>query len=131
STDAVRLEEDSTAQSSGPLVEAEEDVDDEPTPALFINYYICENCDHTWSDIWSAMCDDDCPHCGSRHMSPFKSEEVAEEEHDADGGGLRLAASESGRRRRPLPDGLPTSAQIHAILPASQPCPGRGRHGQS
>ena len=84
STDAVRLEEESTGPSSQSIGASETDVDDEPTPALFINYYICENCDHTWSDVWSAMCDDDCPHCGARHMSPFKSEEVSEEEQDAD-----------------------------------------------
>jgi hypothetical protein len=26
-----------------------------------------------WADVWSAQCDDDCPHCGARHMSPYKS----------------------------------------------------------
>jgi hypothetical protein len=24
------------------------------------------------------MCDDDCPHCGARHMSPFDSENLTE-----------------------------------------------------
>jgi hypothetical protein len=24
------------------------------------------------------MCDDDCPHCGARHMSPFHSEDLTE-----------------------------------------------------
>lgn len=42
---------------------------------LFRNFYLCEHCDSTWTDIWSAMCDDDCPHCGARHMSPYKSED--------------------------------------------------------
>ncbi len=45
---------------------------------LFENHYICERCDGTWTDVWSAMCDDDCPHCGARHMSPFKSEELTD-----------------------------------------------------
>lgn len=78
STDAIRPREEVT---KGPIrettVETQSDVDDdEPTPALFLNYYICERCDHTWTDVWSATCDDDCPHCGARHMSPFKSKDV-------------------------------------------------------
>src|SRR3979490_412886 len=32
----------------------------------------------TWTDEWSAQCDDDCPHCGARHMSPYKSEDATE-----------------------------------------------------
>jgi hypothetical protein len=44
--------------------------------AWFRNYYICERCDSTWSDEWSCMCDDDCPHCDARHMSPFKSDDL-------------------------------------------------------
>jgi DNA-directed RNA polymerase subunit RPC12/RpoP len=43
---------------------------------LFRNFYRCARCDQTWTDVWSATCDDDCPHCGSRHMSPYKSEDV-------------------------------------------------------
>src|ERR1700721_1804354 len=45
--------------------------------ALFRNFYRCANCGHEWTDDWSAMCDDDCPHCGARHMSPYKSEDIA------------------------------------------------------
>ena len=32
---------------------------------LFRNFYRCANCGHEWEDVWSAMCDDDCPHCGA------------------------------------------------------------------
>jgi DNA-directed RNA polymerase subunit RPC12/RpoP len=42
--------------------------------ALFRNFYRCDRCGHEWTDDWSATCDDDCPQCGARHMSPFKSE---------------------------------------------------------
>jgi predicted nucleic acid-binding Zn-ribbon protein len=42
----------------------------------FRNFYRCERCGHTWTDVWSATCDDDCPHCGARHMSPYQSEDV-------------------------------------------------------
>jgi predicted nucleic acid-binding Zn-ribbon protein len=43
---------------------------------LFRNYYTCVRCGHEWSDVWSAQCDDDCPGCGARHMSPSHSEDV-------------------------------------------------------
>lgn len=43
---------------------------------LFCNYYRCCRCNHEWTDDWSAQCDDDCPACGARHMSPYKSEDV-------------------------------------------------------
>jgi predicted nucleic acid-binding Zn-ribbon protein len=43
---------------------------------LFRNFYRCARCDHMCTDVWSATCDDDCPHCGARHMSPYKSEDV-------------------------------------------------------
>lgn len=46
--------------------------------AWFRNHYICERCDSTWTDEWSCMCDDDCPHCGARHMSPLKSDDLTE-----------------------------------------------------
>lgn len=46
--------------------------------ALFRNYYQCARCHQEWTDEWSATCDDDCPHCGARHMSPYKSEELEE-----------------------------------------------------
>src|ERR1700731_159955 len=42
----------------------------------FRNFYRCARCGHEWTDVWSATCDDDCPHCGARHMSPFKSEDA-------------------------------------------------------
>jgi len=42
----------------------------------FINYYRCPRCGQTWCDEWSAQCDDDCPHCGERHISPHKSDDA-------------------------------------------------------
>jgi hypothetical protein len=49
---------------------------------LFLNYYRCESCGGEWTDVWSAQCDDDCPYCGARHMSPYKSDDY-EEGNDA------------------------------------------------
>jgi DNA-directed RNA polymerase subunit RPC12/RpoP len=44
--------------------------------AWYLNYYTCDRCDRDWTDEWSCTCDDDCPHCGFRHMSPTKSEDL-------------------------------------------------------
>ena len=44
--------------------------------AWFRNYYRCAHCGTEWPDEWSCMCDDDCPHCGARHMSPFDSDDL-------------------------------------------------------
>lgn len=46
--------------------------------AWFRNHYICDRCDSVWEDEWSCACDDDCPRCGARHMSPFKSDDLTE-----------------------------------------------------
>lgn len=43
---------------------------------FFRNFYRCARCAHEWIDEWSAQCDDDCPNCGARHMSPYKSEDI-------------------------------------------------------
>ena len=53
--------------------------------AWFRNHYRCERCGRDWQDEWSATCDDDCPHCGARHMSPVSSDDltiVAQENED-------------------------------------------------
>jgi hypothetical protein len=47
---------------------------------LFRNYYRCVGCCYEWEDVWSATCDDDCPQCGARHMSPYESEDVDDAE---------------------------------------------------
>ncbi len=44
--------------------------------AWFRNYYLCESCDSPWSSDWSCTCDDDCPRCGARHMSPFDGDDL-------------------------------------------------------
>lgn len=46
--------------------------------AWFRNYYRCVRCKQRWTDEWSAMCDDDCPYCGARHMSPYNSDDLTE-----------------------------------------------------
>ncbi|MGC2779733.1 MAG: hypothetical protein WA418_29250 [Bradyrhizobium sp.] len=46
--------------------------------AWFLNVYRCERCKEIWTDEWSCMCDDECPNCGARDMSPFRSEDLTE-----------------------------------------------------
>jgi hypothetical protein len=45
--------------------------------AWFLNFYECGRCGKRWQDDWSCMCDDDCPHCGARHMSPYDSADLS------------------------------------------------------
>lgn len=47
----------------------------EPAPR-YRNYYRCERCGHEWNDEWSCQCDDECPSCGARDMTPYRSEDV-------------------------------------------------------
>ncbi len=53
-------------------------IDDGPN-RTFRNHYMCPICEHEWSDELTATCDDDCPRCGTRHISPFDSEEIADD----------------------------------------------------
>jgi hypothetical protein len=40
------------------------------------NYYCRTECGCEWTDIWLPHSDDECPWCGARHVSPYKSEDV-------------------------------------------------------
>lgn len=42
----------------------------------FRNHYKCPRCAHEWADDWDSTCDDDCPNCGMRHISPHESEDI-------------------------------------------------------
>jgi hypothetical protein len=54
----------------------DDDGADDDGAGMFLNYYHCDRCGHDWTDAWPAMCDDDCPACGARHWSPYKSEDI-------------------------------------------------------
>ena len=45
--------------------------------AWFRNHYACDQCKKSWTDEWFATCDDDCPHCSARHMSPHQSDDLS------------------------------------------------------
>lgn len=44
--------------------------------AWYRNNYRCARCDHEWPDEWSCTCEDDCPDCGARHMTPYESDDL-------------------------------------------------------
>ncbi len=45
--------------------------------AWYLNKYECSECEQTWHDEWSCMCDDECPHCGASDHSPVESENLS------------------------------------------------------
>jgi hypothetical protein len=47
---------------------------------MFRNSYTCYRCGCDWEDTWSATCDDDCPYCEARHVSPKESEDAENKE---------------------------------------------------
>lgn len=59
---------------------------------MFDNHYDCPRCCTTWTDTWSSQCDDDCPQCGLRHISPSFSDDVRDNDVDFEGGDVGLAA---------------------------------------
>ncbi|MHB1109189.1 MAG: hypothetical protein ACYCZU_02545 [Devosia sp.] len=44
--------------------------------AWYLNHYECDSCGGRWDDEWSCCCDDECPHCGARNMSPYDSDDL-------------------------------------------------------
>ena len=53
-----------------------EDDDDDEVHLKWHNFYKCPKCGTEWEDEWDCQCDDDCPECGNRHISPHHSEEI-------------------------------------------------------
>jgi hypothetical protein len=86
--------------------------------AWYRNYYICERCDSTWTDEWSCMCDDDCPHCNARHMEPYDSIDLTEViEHRVDAFlVLRSPVSAKDRPGYRVVVDLPTHQEAEAFL---------------
>jgi DNA-directed RNA polymerase subunit RPC12/RpoP len=52
-------------------------------PYTYRNHYRCVTCGGNWSDEWYAMCDDDCPYCGTRHLTPLWSETLEKKKEEA------------------------------------------------
>ena len=67
--------------------------------AWFLNYYTCARCGRDWTDEWSCMCDDDCPHCGARHMSPYESDDLTDVIEKRDGEYVVLRSPETAEHQ--------------------------------
>lgn len=63
--------------------------------AWFLNHYVCEDCKRVWEDEWSCMCDDDCPRCSARHMSPYDSTDLTEIVEECNGTFLVYRSADS------------------------------------
>lgn len=49
----------------------------DPKPVNNIrNFYKCPNCGERWEDLWSCACDDQCPKCLTKNISPTHSEDA-------------------------------------------------------
>jgi hypothetical protein len=44
----------------------------------FRNFYQCPRCDYKWEDMWDSTCDDECPECGNRDISPYESVDLSD-----------------------------------------------------
>jgi hypothetical protein len=42
----------------------------------FRNFYRCPECGTEWEDEWDCCCDDECPSCGLKDISPYRSEDI-------------------------------------------------------
>ena len=63
--------------------------------AWFANHYECDRCKYEWTDEWSCTCEDDCPHCGFRHMTPYDSDHLTEIIDEVDGSFVALWSPET------------------------------------
>jgi hypothetical protein len=63
--------------------------------AWYRNHYRCARCDYEWSDEWSCTCEDDCSACGTRHMTPYNSDDLTTAIETTDGGFVVLWSPET------------------------------------
>ena len=67
--------------------------------AWFLNHYECDECGRRWDDEWSCTCDDECPHCGARNMSPFDSDDLTVIIAESDGGFVVFHSPQTAEHR--------------------------------
>ena len=86
--------------------------------AWFANHYECARCGREWTDEWSCMCDDDCPHCGARHMSPGGSDDLSTVIEESNGGFVVLWSPETAEHEPDYRElgRFPTRAKAQAFL---------------
>jgi hypothetical protein len=42
----------------------------------YVNYYSCPFDGAEWTDVWSCCCNDMCPKCETKDITPYKSQDV-------------------------------------------------------
>lgn len=86
--------------------------------AWFLNFYRCADCDRVWSDEWSCTCDDECPYCGFRDMTPFDSEDLTEFILEEGGRFIVLRSPDSAEHKPNYQElgHFPTRAEAEAFL---------------
>ena len=80
-----KLAEMILAELEKPLPESDPEQNpelDDKVQMRWRNLYRCPRCKHEWDDCWDCQCDDDCPECGCRHVSPYESEEIEQSSQD-------------------------------------------------
>ena len=71
-------------------------------------------CGSDWSGEWSCPCDDDCPHCGARHMSPHESDDLTEIFDEQDGRFVAL-------RSRDYAENSPDYVEVAVLCEVPEP----------
>lgn len=64
---------DPVLYSAGEIIVIRED---NPEVPRFTNFYVCPQCETAWDDTWTATCNDTCPKCGTKDVTPTRLEDV-------------------------------------------------------
>jgi len=66
----------SPANDAGIGLPASDGAENDKEPIRFRNHYKCPRCGEEWSDEWSCACNDACPKCGMKDITPTHSEDI-------------------------------------------------------
>jgi hypothetical protein len=78
---------------NAPQIEKEKDP---PKAAWYENHYVCSECNSSWIDEWSCMCNDRCPECDSE-IQPTSSTDLSRPRTNEDyQGAARLISAACG-----------------------------------
>ncbi len=100
----------------------------------FRNHYRCDRCGTSWTDEWSCCCDDDCPQCGARHMSPLESEDLTIIIDEDDDGTFAVLCSPDSASDEPDYDEVarfPTKAEARAYADSLTEAVARSAEGNN
>jgi hypothetical protein len=86
--------------------------------AWYRNCYTCARCEYDWTDEWPCTCEDDCPECGARHMTPYDSNDLTTVVEKSDGEFVVLWSPETAEHDADYRElgRFPTLAQAERFL---------------